>query len=158
MAAPAAAAPQAASAAPESAPASPSSLRGVTVLCIDNEQDILDGMQTLLERWGLRVLRAGDDLEARRVFDEHTPDIVLADYRLGEGSCDGLELLQSLRVGGVAAVPGALITADHGAALAERARAAGYTLLRKPVKPAALRAVLGALLASTRPLASSATG
>jgi PAS domain S-box-containing protein len=147
------AAPPAVAAAPagaEPAAVSPSSLRGGTVLCIDNELEILDGMQTLLERWGLRVLRASDDLEARRLFHEHAPDVVLADYRLGEGSCDGLELLQSLRLGGVVAVPGALITADYGVALAERARSLGYTVLRKPLKPAALRALLGALLASPR--------
>ena len=108
------------------------------------------GPVAYVEEGRLRVLRAGSDHEARRLFHEHSPDVVLADYRLGEGSCDGLELLQSLRLGGVMAVPGALITADHGTALAERARALGYTVLRKPVKPAALRAVLGALLASAR--------
>jgi PAS domain S-box-containing protein len=140
----------------EAAPASPASLVGGTVLCVDNEQEILDGMQTLLERWGVRVLRASTADEARKLFLQHAPDVVLADYRLGEESCDGLELLQSLRVGGVAVTRGALITADHGVALAERASSLGYKVLRKPVKPAALRALLGALLASARPAASRA--
>jgi PAS domain S-box-containing protein len=129
-------------------PVSPSSLAGGTVLCIDNEEAILDGMQTLLERWGLRVLRAGTAAETRRLYDEHAPDVVLADYRLGDDDdCDGLELLQSLR-NGLAPVRGALITADHGAALTTRANELGFKVLRKPVKPAALRALLGALLAS----------
>jgi hypothetical protein len=44
-------------------------------------------------------------------------------------------------------IPGALVTADHSPALAERARDKGFPLLRKPVKPAALRALLGALAA-----------
>ena len=144
---PAPTAPKPAEAAP---PASPSSLVGGTVLCVDNEQEILDGMQTLLERWGLRVLHALSAEEARRVFVQESPDVVLADYRLGDDSCDGLELLQSLRVGGVSQATGALVTADHGVAVAERARALGYTVLRKPVKPAALRALLGALLASSK--------
>ena len=61
-----------------------------------------------------------------------------------------LELLQSLRVGGSAPARGALITADHGVALTERASNLGYKVLRKPIKPAALRALLGALLASAR--------
>ena len=78
----------------------------------------------------------------------HSPDVVLADYRLGEDDCDGLELLQSLRAGGVAHAPAALVTADHGAEVAERARVLGYKVLRKPVKPAALRGLLGALLAT----------
>ena len=138
---------------PVATPASPASLAGGTVLCLDNEVAILDGMQTLLERWGLRVLLARTAADARRLFYEHSPDVVLADYRLGDDDdCDGLELLQSLRVGGVVLAKGALITADHGVALAARANELGYKVLRKPVKPAALRALLGALLASAAPV------
>jgi DNA-binding response OmpR family regulator len=138
---------------PVAGPASPASLAGGTVLCIDNEEAILDGMQTLLERWGLRVLRARTAADARRLFYEHAPDVVLADYRLGDDDdCDGLELLQSLRVGGVVLARGALITADHGTALTTRANELGYKVLRKPIKPAALRALLGALLASAAPV------
>jgi CheY-like chemotaxis protein len=130
------------------APRPSAPLSGMAVLCIDNETEILDGMQTLLQRWGLRVLRASNAEEARSVFTQCSPDVVLADYHLGDGSCDGLELLQSLRVGGVAHAPAALVTADHGAEVAERARALGYKVLRKPVKPAALRGLLGGLLAA----------
>ena len=38
----------------------------------------------------------------------------------------------------------------------ERASALGYKVLRKPVKPAALRALLGALLAAARPAPTGA--
>jgi len=130
------------------APASPSSLVGGTVLCVDNEEEILLGMVALLERWGVRVVTARTAEEARRLFVQHAPDVVLADYRLDGEDCDGLELLQSLRVGGVVQVTAALVTADHSSAVVERARALGYAVLRKPVKPAALRALLGALFAS----------
>jgi signal transduction histidine kinase len=130
------------------APASPSSLGSGTVLCVDNESGILDGMQALLERWGVRVLRAGTVDDARRLYAEHEPDVVLADYRLAEGECDGLELLDSLRGADGTRATGALVTADHGQAVTERARELGYTVLRKPVRPAALRALLGALLAA----------
>jgi PAS domain S-box-containing protein len=67
----------------EPAPASPASLVGGMVLCVDDEPAILDGMQTLLERWGMRVLRASTAEEARSAFIRHSPDVVLADYRLG---------------------------------------------------------------------------
>ena len=76
---------------------SPASLTGRLVLCVDNEKEILDGMTALLTRWGVRVLVADGSAEARRLFESDRPDVVLADYRLGEGDCDGLELLQSLR-------------------------------------------------------------
>jgi PAS domain S-box-containing protein len=132
--------------APAQATAStPASLVGLTVLCIDNEPEILAGMGALMSRWGLKVLTAANASEAREAAERHAPDIVLADYRLGDGEVDGLELLTSLRCTCTTATPGALITADHSVALAVHARSIGYPVLRKPVKPAALRALLGAL-------------
>jgi hypothetical protein len=47
--------------------------------------------------------------------------------------------------------PAAIITADGSVELKQRARALGYPLLQKPVKPAALRALLASPL---RPQAS----
>jgi hypothetical protein len=73
--------------------------------------------------------------------------VVFADFRLADHGPDGLDLLVELCGQGGQAVRGALVTADHSPALAERARALGFPLLRKPVKPAALRALLGALAA-----------
>ena len=125
----------------------PTSLTDRLVLCVDNEDEILAGMSALLTRWGMRVVTARSAREARERFAAQQPDVVLADYRLGDPECDGLDLLQSLRVGGVRPVPGALITADHAVAVTERARSLGYVVLRKPLKPAALRALLGALAA-----------
>jgi DNA-binding response OmpR family regulator len=40
--------------------------------------------------------------------------------------------------------PGALVTANASEALAAEARQSGFEILRKPVKPAALRALLAA--------------
>jgi CheY-like chemotaxis protein len=44
-------------------------------------------------------------------------------------------------------VPALIITGDNSPALAQAARAAGIELMRKPVKPAELRALLAHLLA-----------
>jgi CheY-like chemotaxis protein len=131
----------------EPPPGAPASLVGLVVLCIDNEPEILAGMSALMSRWGVRVLTAVDAAQAHAAFERDRPGVILADYRLGDGEMDGLDLLESVRRGGVETVPGALVTADHGPAVAERARAMGYPVLRKPVKPAALRALLGALAA-----------
>jgi CheY-like chemotaxis protein len=128
------------------AAAAPSSLVGVKVLCIDNEPEILAGMSALMTRWGVQVLTATDAASARALAARELPTVVLADYRLADGDDDGLELLAELCAAGARAPVGALATADHSAALAERARGLGFTVLRKPVKPAALRALLGALV------------
>jgi Na+/proline symporter/signal transduction histidine kinase len=124
-----------------SVPAEPIVLSAFRVLVVDNDRAILDAMQTLLEQWGMRVLKAGSSSEAMRLLDCEPIDAVLADYHLGDGS-DGLQLLQHINdKRGKAYV--ALITADHTAELTRAARRAGLPLLHKPVRPAALRALLG---------------
>ena len=140
--------------APEPVAPAPSSLVGVTVLCVDNEPEILSGMDALMSRWGVRVVTATDSASARRLAACEHPAVVLADYRLADGDDDGLALLLELCRTGAAPPIGALVTADHSAALGERARELGFRLLRKPVKPAALRALMGAL-ASQRPAAGT---
>jgi len=115
------------------------SLTGLCVLCVDNEPDILAGMRALLGRWGCHVVTAGDGAEAREMLARHDPAVILADYHLADGE-DGLLLLKALAAGRA----GALVTADHTDEVAAAVRAAGLGLLRKPVKPAALRAFLSA--------------
>jgi CheY-like chemotaxis protein/anti-sigma regulatory factor (Ser/Thr protein kinase) len=125
----------------------PSSLVGLKVLCVDNEPEILTGMSALMTRWGVDVATAAGAAEARAAAGREHPAVVLADYRLADGDPDGLDLLVELCTASSTALPGALVTADHSPALARRAREQGFPLLRKPVKPAALRALLGALAA-----------
>ena len=45
-------------------------LDGVKVLCVDNESDILLGMETLLGRWGCDVRLAENASEAMQHLDE----------------------------------------------------------------------------------------
>jgi PAS domain S-box-containing protein len=121
----------------------PIGLTGLRVLCVDNDSAILDGMEALLGLWGVRVLKARSGSEALAVAAKVELDAVLVDYHLGEG-INGLELLRRLNARRDFGLPGALITADHGADIALDARAHGYPLLHKPIRPAALRALLAA--------------
>ena len=68
------------------------------------------------------------------------PDLVLADLHLDEE--DGLAVIEALRAAWGRPVPAALVTADRDPTLRLRARARQTELLHKPVKPAALRALL----------------
>ena len=136
----------------------PAALDGLTVLCVDNEPAILDGMEALLGRWGIRVLKAHDATEAAAWHAAGGIDIVLADYHLGEGP-DGLAMLTALGEAAAGPLAAALITADYDGALAARARALGWPVLRKPVKPATLRAFLTAARAGrVRARARAASG
>jgi signal transduction histidine kinase/ActR/RegA family two-component response regulator len=126
-----------------SAPADPAGLRALRVLVVDNDLTILDAMQALLEQWGVYVLKAHDSEEALRLVGTEAIDAVLADYHLGDGT-QGLELVQRIAELRGPALAAALITADHAADLTRAARRAGVPLLHKPVRSAALRALLSA--------------
>ena len=117
----------------------------LTVLCLDNDQAILDGMQALLGRWGVDCRVALDLAQACAQLQRGPVDLLLADYHLAEG-VDGLQVLARLREALGTLPPTAMITADGSSELKQRARALGYPLLHKPVRPAALRALLTALL------------
>ena len=122
------------------APEGVSSLAGLAVLCIDNDRNILDGMRALLERWGCEVATAVNGAGARHEAMRREPDVILADFHLDRE--DGLDLLIELQASLQPAPAGVLITADRGESLQARVAARGLPLLRKPVKPAALRALL----------------
>lgn len=114
---------------------------GLHALCLDNDPAILDGMSALLTRWGVSCDLASTPTEALAAVARRRPDLLLVDYHL-DAAQDGLDALGALRSACPSPPPGALITADTSAELAVRARALGYALLRKPVKPAALRALI----------------
>jgi CheY-like chemotaxis protein len=114
-------------------------LDGLNVLCIDNDETILDGMKTLLEGWGCRVALA-KGLGA--LADLARPDIVIADYHLDDGT--GIDAVGRLR-DRFGPLPAMLITADRTAEVRAGAEREGMVLLNKPVKPAALRATLNRL-------------
>jgi Na+/proline symporter/signal transduction histidine kinase len=114
------------------------------VLCIDNDASILDGMATLLAQWGVGSDLAGSVKEALAAATRRRPDLVLADYHLDAGE-NGLDALARIRAACDPPPPGALVTADRGIELLAQARTAGYAVLHKPVRPAALRAVVAQL-------------
>jgi Na+/proline symporter/CheY-like chemotaxis protein len=132
-------------------------LSGAAVLCVDNETAILDGMTALLERWGCEVRVARDEVAARaRLADGWLPDLVLMDYHLGDGA-DGLAVLDALPLGARTTVRSVIITADRSPELEARVDSRGLALLRKPLRPAALRALLSNLLRDARAGQSSPT-
>ena len=113
------------------------------VLCIDNEAQVREAMAALIGGWGCQVAVAASLDEAIAAVDRagRFPDLLVADLHLDDGP-DGLEIIETLRRRWALSVPAALITADRDPTLRPRARARGVELLHKPVKPAALRALL----------------
>jgi Na+/proline symporter/CheY-like chemotaxis protein len=119
----------------------PGQLIGTSALCIDNEPSVLDGMETLLQGWGCAVVKAPDLDTALAAIDETDimPNGLLVDYHLDHGN--GIDAILALRQR-IGEAPAILITADRSPAVREQARAHGIQVLHKPIKPAALRALL----------------
>lgn len=119
----------------------------VEVLYIDNDPDTLTATAALLERWGCRVRTTANLQEAERICPL-PPQVVLVDYHLDEGR--GTEAIERLRARWGASPPTVLITADHSAEARQAASDAGMRFLPKPLKPAALRALLSRMLPKRR--------
>ena len=126
-------------------------LAGTRILCIDNESLILEGMKAMLTGWGCEVFTATTIGGAKSVLRhlDGDPDAILADYHL-DNEVTGLMALETLGERLESAVPGIVITADRTEQVAEEVRRAGYQLLLKPVRPAALRALLTRTLQASR--------
>lgn len=123
------------------------SFAGLRVLCIEDDPAILDGMRELLGRWEIDVLCATTPAEAIAMAAAQEIDIVLADFHL-QSEPSGLDVLNTLLRDGPTSRPraGALVTADASEEVSQRARTLGFEVLRKPVRPGALRALIAALI------------
>lgn len=122
-------------------------LSGTTVLCVDDDEDVLAGMVEMLSTWDCEVLAADNVVSAEAMFEQHkfNIDIVLVDYQLSEKD-NGIALVESLRTMTNVYLPAILISATTDEDIAEKTAAADIGYMRKMVKPAALRAMISAKL------------
>ena len=123
-------------------------LFGTKVLLVENDADVLQAMTFLLERWQclVRAATSTDDALDLLGDTDWVPDIVIADQHLDGGDL-GTTTIAEVRDYLGRAVPALIVTADGSEAVVKAARAAGIELMRKPLKPAQLRALLAHLLA-----------
>ena len=123
-------------------------LFGTKVLLVENDADVLSAMTSLLERWQclVRAATSTDDALDLLGDTDWVPDIVIADQHLDGGDL-GTATIAEVRDYLGRPVPALIVTADGSELVAKAARAAGIELMRKPLKPAQLRALLAHLLA-----------
>jgi signal transduction histidine kinase len=118
-------------------------MSGTLIVCIENDRAILDGMKTLLTGWDAKVIAAVDPVaaaEAIAATDERVTGL-LVDYHLDRGN--GIAAIRDIRQRFGEGIPAILITADRSPHVRDAAREDGIVVLNKPLKPAALRALLG---------------
>jgi len=108
-------------------------LKGLVVVAIDDEKDILFGMEALLLKWGCSVV-SGDSLESCQqilLSRNLIPDAVIADYRLG--LCDGIDSIMQLRRQYNVNLPAMLVTGDTSNVVESRAKENNIAYIAKPV-------------------------
>lgn len=116
---------------------------GMDVLCVDDQRENLDAMQTLLTKWGINVALANNWDDALTLCETIQPQILLMDYQLSHDDAkNGLALIEEIRTRLNIVVPAALITATPDETLVTQCKAQGVNFLSKPLKPAKLRALL----------------
>jgi len=137
-------------------PAMNMGLKNITVLCIDNDPDVLSGMVELLSAWQCNIFAADSRETALQEYANHQKeiDILLVDYQLGYHAglpagqqADGLTLIADLRRQSSNYIPAILITATTEQGIENKAKNADVGFIRKLVKPAVLRAMMSAKLA-----------
>jgi CheY-like chemotaxis protein len=102
---------------------------GAQVLCVDNEDSILIGMNSLLTRWGCQVYTARNREECANLLnDGMRPQLALVDYHLDDGET-GTQLMAWLRTRLGEPVPGVVISADGRPEMVAQVHAAGLDYL-----------------------------
>jgi signal transduction histidine kinase/CheY-like chemotaxis protein len=122
-------------------------LQGVFAIVVDDDADARAGMQGLLERWGCLVLAACSAAEALALLGKHerAPELLICDYHLRAGE-NGIEAIRRIRAASDCVMPAILVTGDPSPAVLRAAKDHRYPVIRKPVAPAKLRALLNQLV------------
>ena len=101
-----------------------------TILVVDDDRELNDGLRAVLERQGYRVIQVGNGIQAREAIYRNHPDLVILDMMMPR--MGGYPVLEHFR-GKADAPPIIMITANEGSrhkAYAEYLGVVDY--IRKP--------------------------
>src|SRR5215471_15221840 len=104
--------------------------QGKTILIVDDDMELSDGLRAVLERQGYRVFQARDGQQGKQMVYQHHPDLVILDMMMPR--MGGYPVLEHFK-GKADAPPIIMITANEGSrhkAYAEYLGVVDY--IRKP--------------------------
>ena len=120
-----------------------------TILVVDDDMELSDGLRTVLERQGYRVIQARDGQQGKQAVYNHRPDLVILDMMMPR--MGGYPVLEHFK-GKTDAPPIIMITANEGSrhkAYAEYLGVIDY--IRKPFAMERLLEAVERGLAGERP-------
>ena len=82
-----------------------------TILVVDDDYELSDGLRVVLERQGFRVVQARDGQQGKALVYQHKPDLVILDMMMPR--MGGYPVLEHFR-GKADAPPVIMITANEG--------------------------------------------
>ena len=116
-----------------------SSLKGLKLLVVEDEDDAREMVTLILEQYGAEVITAESTKQALAEYNKHQPDILISDISMPVE--DGFSLIEQIRNSGSAKsnLPAIALTAYASESDRERVLAAGFDLhLSKPIQPGRL--------------------
>ena len=123
-----------------SAPVRYAPLRG-SCLVVDDDPLVTSAWESLMSVWGIKVRCAASAEEAFAIIDDgFTPFAVLCDQRLRSGE-SGFDILKAL-FERLPDMSGAMVSGEFNSPVLLEAEQEGYLVLRKPLEPAKLHALL----------------
>ena len=111
---------------------------GRLIAIVDDDPVVVDAMCTLFASWGCRVAGGDDASAVLTTIGNEMPNLIVADLRLANGR-SGIAAVGDLRRALGQITPALIVSGDTTDAAREETRAAGITMLAKPVVAVALR-------------------
>jgi len=133
-----------------STPVATTGFGGRRVVVVDDDPAVVSAMHALFASWGAEVVGGEDAFAALAALGTRPADVIVADLRLGDGA-SGIDAIERLREALGSCTPALVVSGDTSDAARGEARAAGITLLSKPVVAAALKAAAENALAAAAP-------
>jgi CheY-like chemotaxis protein len=107
-----------------------------TILVVDDDQDVLAGMQTLLRAWGHTVIVAQSLEQASAAASSYRAelDMVVTDFRLPK-RVTGVDVIHAVFQSIGHAIPAIIITGDTSPEGINAASSSGFCVMHKPLDP-----------------------
>ena len=128
-------------------------LSGLTVLLVEDDPDILSATAGLLRGWGCQVI-PWPNIVTNILEDIPDCDLLITDLDLGDGNTGG-DCIEIVRSSKGSDLPAIVVTGHDDQRIGQDIGGKGVIVLRKPLRPAELRSVIGSIKAG-RTVARSA--